>query len=140
LKGLKCTQILSQQAQWVINYLILGLLLNSAYVLLRVFFGKNLNDINFFDIINKIDITFAMSSNKLNFSKFERINNEKVKDLITQHEPKSNSTEYNFHTKIFFLIHSILAFCIGKLDEEYHKVGNQFGDMVRANAHGDPKL
>jgi hypothetical protein len=114
--------------------------MNSAFCLLKIFFGKNPNDVNIFEIINNIDITFALGNNKISFSKFERINQEKVKDLITQHEEKSNNTDYNFHTKLFFLINSILAFCIGKLDEDYHKIGNQFGDMIRANAHGDPKL
>jgi hypothetical protein len=115
-------------------------LLNSAFTLLKVFFGKSPNDLNIFDTINKIDISFSLSNNRFNFNKFERVNPEKVKDIITQQEEKCNNTDYNFHTKLFFLINSILAFCIGKLDEEYHKVGNQFGDMIRANAHGDPKL
>ena len=118
----------------------LGLLLNSAFTLLKIFFGKNPNDVNIFEVVNNIDISFCLGNNKINFDKFERINPEKVKDIVTQQEEKSNNTNYNTHTKLFFMINSLLAFCIGKLDEEYHKIGNQFGDMVRANAHSDPRL
>jgi hypothetical protein len=107
---------------------------------MKVFFGKNVSDINIFEIINNIDISFVLSSNKINFNKFERVSQEKVKDIITEQEEKCNNADYKFYTKMFFLINSLLAFCIGRLDEEYSKIGNQFGDMVRANAHGDPRL
>jgi hypothetical protein len=108
--------------------------------LLKIFFGSSINETPAFEHLNRIDISFCLGSNKINFNKFERINPERVKEIITGQEEKVNNSEFNLTTKLFFSIQSLMTFCIGKLDEDYHKIQSQFGDLIRAGANSDPRL
>jgi hypothetical protein len=121
------------------NTSTIGLLLNSALVLLKIFF-KNCDMNDLFSIVSNIDISFCMSTNRINFNKFDRVNQERVKDILSAMEDTYNTTEYNISTKLFFIIHSLLAYTLKTLDDEYGKLSNQFGDLVRNNAFSDPKL
>jgi hypothetical protein len=120
------------------NTSTLGLLLNSALILLKIFF-KN-NGTNLFSIVSNIDISFCMSNNKINFNKFDRVNQERVRDILSAMEETCNCTEYSETSKLFFIIHSLLAYTLKTLDDEYSKLSNQFGDLVRNNAFNDSKL
>jgi hypothetical protein len=45
-----------------------------------------------------------------------------------------NTAEYNSHTKLFFLIHSLISFFIVKLDREYMKILTQYNELIRTNS------
>jgi hypothetical protein len=55
-------------------------LLNTAYVLLKLFFGEGYNNLDYFDLVNKLDHNFSISDNKIEFFKFERLDYEKAKE------------------------------------------------------------
>ena len=117
--------------------------MNHSFSLLKIFFDEdrsNYSDDLIFQIINKIDISYSISNNTINFDKFDRINAEKVKDLIGIEKEKQNLISQNKITKLFFIIHLILSYFIKTLDDEYAKIANQLNEMFRANLINDPRL
>jgi hypothetical protein len=91
-------------------------------------------------MIEQIDLMYSITTNTVNFSKFDTINSEKAKDIITNELEKQNLKEFNITTKLFFLCHVLLSYFVKSLDDEYAKVAEQLSTMYRSNMMNDPKL
>jgi hypothetical protein len=119
----------------------IGFLMNHSYSMLKFFFEKsNYTDDMIFEVIDNVDLLFTLSNNAINFDKYDRINSDKIKDILVVEREKQNLKNFNSTTKNFFTIHCILAYYLKNLDDEYTKISNQLNDMFRANMSNDPKL
>jgi hypothetical protein len=119
----------------------IGFLMNHAFGLLKLFFDKaNYSEDMIFEIIDNIDVLFTLTNNSINYDKFDRVNSDKIKEMILTEMEKQNSKSFNKTTKLFFIIHCILTYFLKNLDDEYTKLANQLNDMFKMNMSNDPRL
>jgi ubiquitin conjugation factor E4 B len=121
----------------------IGMLLNCLIVLLKILFDIQSHlKINYSDFIFKvvaqIDPLFTLSNNKINFSKFDRINPDLVKEIIENEGDESNYKEYNLYTQLFFIISTISSLTIKSFDDEIQFISNKFEELYNENKTSDP--
>lgn len=121
----------------------IGMLLNCLIVLLKILFDIQSHlKINYSDFIFKvvahIDPLFTLSNNKINFSKFDRINPDLVKEIIENEGDESNYKEYNLYTELFFIISTISSLSIKSFDDEIQFISNKFEELLNENKTNDP--
>lgn len=92
-----------------------------------------------FEYVDNIDVFYSITTNTINFSKYDVINPEVAKEVIANELEKQNSREFNLVTKLFFIIHSLLSYFVKGLDEQYTKAAQQLSELYRANMIQDPK-
>ena len=123
------------------NVSTLGFLNNIIFILLKflddknTFFGTNL-----MKEIADIDYFYSITTNTVNFSKFERINSDDVKDIFEKEYEVYNKQSYSLNTKLYFIIHCLLNYVLKNLEEEYRKILNQVQTYVSSGLFNDPKL
>jgi hypothetical protein len=123
----------------------IGFLFNSLIIILKLFLEiEDSKNQSLFEMINKIDIMYCLSTTNINFSKFDKINPSISRDIQSSEEEKQNNkiseNKFNLHTKLFFLAHNIMSYFIKNLDDEYVKISQQVGDLYKMNMMNDPKF
>jgi hypothetical protein len=111
--------------------------MNIVFALLEIFF-KDFNN-NFFELIENIDVFFTITSNAIDFSKFDRVNIETVKEIIGSEQEKQNLKQFNKTTKLFFIIHSLIVYFIKGIDDQYTKAAQQLSELYRNNMLQDAR-
>lgn len=119
----------------------IGFLMTNTVSLLKLFYEHIAYDkASVFEIVKSIDLFYCVSNNTINFNKFDRINIERCRDLVSVEAEKMNNKEFNLTTKLFFIIHNIISYYAKNLDDEYTKLATQLSNMFRSNMIQDPKL
>lgn len=134
---------LERNKMYVNPYVVssIGFLNNITYILMKYldeknnFFGNNLlketADINHF---------FSITTNRINFSKFERINSDDVRELVEKEFESYNHDSYSLNTIIYFMLHCLLNYTMKNFEEEYKKLLQQIQTYVSSGLISDPKL
>jgi len=92
-----------------------------------------------------IEINFSLSNNRIDFAKFERINTESVKEILTSiGSEEHNFVEYNLNSELFFIANTLFEFLIRNLDTQFGQLSSELGN-IHENDNGshtyknDPK-
>jgi len=121
-----------------------GFLMNVISVLLKIFYeDKNLkNNDEIFEIVKEIDLVHCITTHPINFSKYERINNEdSIRDYLNSFSVDLlNKEKYNNKTKLYFIINILQFYIVKNFDEEYSKIINQISEMIHQGKRDDPLL
>ncbi len=96
----------------------LGFLLNILFISLNLFFNECYKKFVFEEnsknkeykikVIKYINTKFCLNEKYINFSKFNKIYSDKIKDYIEENKSKSESIKYIIITKLFFTYHSLM--------------------------------
>lgn len=121
----------------------IGFLLNCLVILLKIFFEQqNFLGLTYseyvFNIVSEIDPLFTLSKNKINFSKFDRVNPDLVKEIIENEEEEYNYKDYSLATQLFFGMNHLMAISIKSFDEELGFIANKYDDLIKENKTSDP--
>lgn len=116
----------------------IGFLLNILIISLKIFFDQQtilkLNHSEFlFKVISEIDPLFSVSTVKINFSKFDRTNNELAKEIVDNETEEQNKKEPNLNTELFFIVNSLLSITIKSLDDEFTRMNNKYDELNKKN-------
>jgi ubiquitin conjugation factor E4 B len=130
--------------QMLQNCSTLGYLLNVLKVLLKIFFdqqtylSKAYSEF-IFKTVADIDPLFTLSNNKLNFSKYERVNPDLVKQIIENEEDDEyNYKDYNLTTQLFFIINNIAHLTLKTFDDEITQISQKLEQLYNENKTNDP--
>ena len=119
----------------------IGFIFNVIIILFKVFDEKN----NFFGInltkeVAEIDYFYSITTNTINFSKFDRINHDDVKELIEKKLALCNQDSFSLNTKLYFILHCLLNYVLKSFEEEYTKILQQIQTLASSGQIADPRL
>jgi len=133
------------------NSSTIGFLLNILILVLKLFFefqgniyNVNLSNINIgynnivFKIIAQIDPLFTLSTNKINFFKYDRVNGDLAKEIINNDDDEFNLKDFNLTTKLFFVTHTLINLTIKSFDEEVNYILKKYEDLIQEGKTSDP--
>jgi hypothetical protein len=113
-----------------------GFTANILFVILNIIFEqeqylelKHPNELLFY-FAKDIEINFSLSNNRIDFGKFERINTESVKEILTNiGGEEQNFVEYNLNTELFFITNTLFEFLIKNVDTQFGQLSSELGNM-----------
>lgn len=114
-----------------------GFIANLIYIILNIIFeAQDYMEIEspnefIFSFARDIQINFSLSNNRIDFSKFERINSDSVKEILTQiGSEEHNYVEYNLNTELFFIANTLFDFFVKNFDNQYSQISNEYSNFV----------
>ena len=118
-----------------------GFILNVLYMLLKYLDDKNgLFNLHLLTEIPELSPNFTLTTNKINFPKFDRINPENIKEYVESETENANGTSFSANTVIYYSIHILLNYVLKNIDEQYKKIAQEINIYIAARNFMDPKL
>jgi ubiquitin conjugation factor E4 B len=122
----------------------LGYLINVLYIMLKIFFDQfqymetftEYSDFIFY-MVSKIDPLFTISNNKINFSKFDRVNADLVKEIIENENMEQDNKEWSLQTYLYFICSTLITFTIKPLDDELGHLGSKLQQLEKEGKSSD---
>jgi hypothetical protein len=119
-----------------------GFSFNILYIVLNIIFEQetylqleNPNEFLFL-FAKEIQINFSLSNNRIDFGKFDRINTESVKEIVSSiGSEEHNFTEYNLNTELFFISNTLFEYLIRNIDNNYGQLSNELAN-IQENDNG----
>lgn len=116
----------------------INFLLNTLIIALKIFYDQQnilkLSHSEFvFRVVSEIDPLFSVSNNRINFSKFDRINNDLAKEIVDNESDDQNKKEPLLNTELYFSIASLVSITIKFIDDEYARMTTKYDELVKAN-------
>ena len=113
-----------------------GFTANILFVILNIIFEqeqylelKQPNELLFY-FAKDIEINFSLSNNRIDFGKFERINTESVKEILTNiGGEEQNFVEYNLNTELFFIANTLFEFFIKNVDAQFDQLSSELRNI-----------
>lgn len=117
-----------------------GFIANVLFIILNIVFEqeqflelKHPNEFLFY-FAKDIEVNFSLSNNRIDFSKFERINTESVKEILTNiGSEEQNFVEYNLNTELFFIANTLFEFLIKNVDSQFSQISSELGNIQEHN-------
>lgn len=126
-----------------------GFLSNVLFVILKIYFeGENFNNFKtageyLFFLAKNVNVYFTLSDNRIDFKKFERINNDSAKEILeTVGSEENNFVEYSIYTELFFIGNVLFEYLIKNMDTHISQVSNELEDLQEGSPQqyqSDPK-
>jgi hypothetical protein len=115
----------------------LGFLMNIIYILIKILYdNKILVDGSTYCFTKEIQPLFALTNN-INFSSFERINNDSYNETLENNKHTIQTVNFNLETCLFFIINTLLSFTIKTIESEYYNLKKKFNEFIEQEATND---
>lgn len=118
----------------------LGFLMNIIYILIKVLYdNKLLIDGSTYSFTKEIQALFSLTNN-INYSSFERINNDSYNEMLDRNKEGIQTCVFNIETCIFFIINTIISFTIRTIESEYFNLKTKSNEFIEQNLINDIKF
>jgi len=113
-----------------------GFISNVLFIVLNIIFDQeqylDLQNPNeyLFSFVKDVQVNFSLSNNRIDFAKFERINTESVKEILSSvGSEEHNFVEYNLITELFFIANTLNEFLIRNVDSQFSQISSELSNL-----------